>query len=88
MFIKKGICLLLFASAALALPVVLNQHQQRNSDKVRADGGAPPPPPIKYRAGAQTEPQLNADGGAPPPPPIKYRAGASSPLSAWEFTRG
>ena len=87
MYLQKRICLL-FASAALTLPVALNHRSQENSDKVRADGGAPPPPPIKYRAGAQTGPQLNADGGAPPPPPIKYRAGASSPLSAWEFKRG
>ena len=72
MYLKKGICSLVFASAVLTLPVALNHRSQENSDKVRVDGGAPPPPPIKWKTGAQAGPQLNADGGAPPPPPIKW----------------
>jgi hypothetical protein len=72
MYLKKGICLILFAIAAFTLPVAVNHCQQANSDKSRADGGAPPPPPIKWPARANTGLQLNADGGAPPPPPIKW----------------
>jgi hypothetical protein len=72
MYLKKGICFILFATGALTFSVAVNRHQQENSDKVRADGGAPPPPPIKWMKWAQTAPQLDADGGAPPPPPIKW----------------
>ncbi len=65
MYLKKRICVFLFATAALTLPVALNQHQQENSDKVRADGGAPPVPPPKKLF--RTRPQLNADSGARTP---------------------
>jgi hypothetical protein len=83
MYLKKGICLFLFAAAALTLPVALNPGSQEDSDKVRADGGAPPPPPIKYGHPTQAGPELNADGGAPPPPPIKW----SKPGTGASFLR-
>jgi hypothetical protein len=65
MYIKKGICLFLLATAVLTLPLALNQHQQKNSDKVRADGGAPVPPAPKklLRAGQQ----LNTDSAVSTP---------------------
>ena len=63
MYIKKGICLFLLATAALTLPAALNQCEQGNSDRVRADGGAPPVPPPKKLF--RTRPQLNTDRGAP-----------------------
>jgi len=81
MYLQKRICLLLFMSAALTLPVALNHPSHENPDKVRADGGAPPPPPIIWKGRAQAGPQLTADGGAPPPPPIiwpRMRSGGSS----------
>lgn len=62
MYLKKGICLFLLATAVLTLPVSLNQHQQKNLDKVWADGGAPPVGPPKKLLG--TGLQRNADTGA------------------------
>lgn len=65
MFLKKGICLFLFATAALTLPLTLSHFRQENLDKVQADGGAPPVGPPKKLLRTGLRPNIDRDAPTP-----------------------
>jgi hypothetical protein len=77
MYLKKGICSFLFATAILATPVALDWFPGDNWGKTQADGGGPTPPPIPWPTTAIDSSGIIADGGGPTPPPVPW--GSASP---------
>jgi hypothetical protein len=56
MYLKKAICLCLFAAAVLTTAFAFGRIEQENRGAIKADGGAPEPPPIPWDlAGAGTQ---------------------------------
>jgi hypothetical protein len=76
MYLKKAICLFLFAIAILIIAVALDGSQQDSLGRTQADGGAPTPPPIPWGATFDS-PSIIADGGAPTPPPIPWASAST-----------
>jgi len=71
MYLKKAICLFLFATAILTTAVALDGSQRDCLGIIQAEGGAPTPPPIPWGATFDS-PNIIAEGGAPTPPPIPW----------------
>jgi hypothetical protein len=71
MYLKKVICLFLFAAATLSNVVALDQCQRVDWGKIQADGGGPTPTPVPWPA-ALDSPRIIADGGGPTPTPVPW----------------
>lgn len=72
MYLKRRICVFLFAWAVFTTVFALDWSHRDSLGKIQADGGAPPAPPIPWTTTAGDSLSLNADGGAPPAPPIPW----------------